>query len=202
VKLFLPDITQQYPPKKCALLLQWAKAPHWAASHYPLSTSLPSVPEELLLGKEWLDKLNELKKMLAAGIKNEKHYSKSLRQWMAYQRYCYCLKQGMNEGQKQSRNCQSAQRTFTFAREHHLKDIDFVFACDRDEGVFHKQWVEMFEELQKFYEEHGHYKVNRARNRRLYVWISNQRKYLSDLSKLTNERRKRRDILLKVGLKL
>ncbi len=77
-----------------------------------------------------------------------------------------------------------------------------MFACDRDEGVFHKQWLEMFEELQNYYEEHGHYKVNHAQNRKLYAWISNQKQYLSDSSKLTNEKRKRREILLKAGLKL
>ncbi len=63
-----------------------------------------------------------------------------------------------------SQNCKREIRSFTFVREHRLKEINFVFACDHDGGLFHKQWLEMFEELQKFYEKHGHYKVNHTRN--------------------------------------
>jgi hypothetical protein len=75
-----------------------------------------------------------------------------------------------------------------------LQRNQFVFVCDHDEGVFHKQWLEMFEELQKFFSEHGHHKVNMAQNPKLYAWIN--------LSNLTNEKRKRRVALLNARLKL
>jgi hypothetical protein len=54
--------------QKCELLLQWAKKTHWNSSDSLVSTSVPCIPQQVLLGKEWSDKYDELKKILPDGI--------------------------------------------------------------------------------------------------------------------------------------
>jgi hypothetical protein len=50
VKRLLLDISQQYPPRKSSLLLEWAKSPHFCNGQ----CNLPRLSHEALLGSEWL----------------------------------------------------------------------------------------------------------------------------------------------------
>jgi hypothetical protein len=48
VNRFLADISQQYPPRRSSLLLEWAKSPHFSSGN----CNLPSFSHEVLSGKE------------------------------------------------------------------------------------------------------------------------------------------------------
>ena len=200
VKQIMMDVTQKFPPRKKKLLLQWARSPHWSRTSSPGNSNIPHLEDKALLGMEWYEKYSLLKSLLNKNV-CEAEYPSSLRQWMAYQRYCFSLKHQLRVCPNQSRNCRSALRTLTFSREEKLKEIGFSFTRKRDEGANHDKWICMLEELKKYHNEHGHNNVTCAENVKLYTWIRNQKRYLKKSSNLTNEKQKRKEILLQLGLK-
>ena len=201
VKQIMMDITQKFPPRKSSLLLQWARSPHWSRSALSgNSINIPHLEINALLGMEWYEKYSHLKSLLNNNV-CEANYPSSLRQWMTYQRYCFTLKYQLREWSYQNRNFRSASRTLTFAREEMLKEIGFDFSRKRDEGANHQKWICMLEELKKYRNEYGHIYVSYTENAKLFTWIHNQKRYLKNSSQLSNEKKKRKEILLQLGLK-
>jgi hypothetical protein len=201
VKQIMMDMTQKFPPRKSRLMLQWARTPHWSRSALlGNSINVPHLENKALLGMEWYEKYSLLKSLLNKNV-CDADYPSSLRQWMAYQRYCFTLKYQLRKRSYQNRNCRSASRTLTFAREEMLKEIGFDFTRKRDEGANRDKWICMLEELKKYHNENGHINVKSAENVKLFTWIGNQKRYLKNSSKLSDEKKKRKEILLQLGLK-
>ena len=204
VKQITLDCTQQYPPKSQKLLLQWAQNPHWRRSVLNDEVNLPSVTEVALLGSEWLSKYNMLVQLKEgnSGIM-EGNYPPALRQWMAHQRYCYALKYGLRVRQSESsRFIASATRTLTFYRESKLREIGFLFTLDRDEGSNQGKWVEMFHKLVEFHIQNGHLNVCASSDKKLYYWIRTQKSVLAGESNLSSTKKRRKQMLLELGMEL
>lgn len=139
VKQIMMDITQKFPPRKSTLLLQWARSPHWSRSTlHGRTINIPHLENKALLGMEWYEKYSLMKSLLNKKV-CEAEFPSSLRQWMTYQRHCFTLKYRLREWSNKSRNCRSASRTLTFAREEKLKEIGFSFTRNRDEGANHEK---------------------------------------------------------------
>ena len=204
VKQIVRDLTQQYPPRSQKLLLQWAQNPHWRRGVWNDEASLPSVPDIVLLGSEWLSKYNELVQLKedSCGIM-EGNYPPALRQWMAHQRYCFALKHGLRTTPlESSSSIASATRTLTCYRESKLQDIGFLFTVERDGGANQGKWMANLHKLVVFQTQNGHFNVSTSADKKLYDWILTQKRTLVNESNLTSTKQKRRKMLLALGFQL
>jgi hypothetical protein len=202
VRQIVLDIMQKYPPRSGKLLLDWAKNPHLRKEALHDDKYLPRVPDAILLGSEWFSKYTELV-LLKEGesILEEDKCPSSLRQWMAHQRYCFALKHGLQDQErKSSSSITSASCTLTFYREAKLRLIGFLFTVQRDEGVNQRKWLKMYQELHQFFISHGHLKVSIVVNENLHGWILTKKQTLADSSKLTMTKKKRKQMLLDLGM--
>ena len=204
VRQIVLDITQKYPPRSGKLLLEWAKNPHWRKEALHDDTYFPRVPDAILLGSEWFSKYTELVSLKEGGsIVEEDGYPSSLRQWMAHQRYCFALKHGLRDQERKwSSSIASASRTLTCYREAKLRQIGFLFTVQRDEGANQLKWLKMYQELHQFVISHGHFKVSIVVNEKLHSWIRTQKRTLADSSKLTMIKKKRKQMLLDLGMQI
>lgn len=202
VKQIMNDFTQQYPPKRSKLLLEWAEKPHWRRSQTNGESFLPTVTLDVVLGREWYEKYLELVSVLANNNTTQEHnYSLSLRQWMAHQRYCFSLKHGNTPLLANSRSSSSSARTLTHSRECKLREIGFDFSIKRDEGRNQDKWSKMFEALVQFNVEHGHLNVKLSCDEKLCNWIRTQKRTLSVSTPLSKAQKKRKQMLEAIGMK-
>ena len=197
VNRFLAGISQQYPPWRSLLLLELAKSPHFSSGN----CNLPSFSHEALLGKEWMMQYN-MYSMLSRSCNNVT-YPMSVRKWMCHQRYCFSVKHGTSCSEShdfRSSHVRSASCTLTCFREFMLHKIDFQFRVDRDEGANQSMWNHMYNKLRQFFERHGHCRVTRVGNSKLYGWIRMQKAVLmSDNPALSTVKKQRLNLMKKLG---
>jgi hypothetical protein len=69
----------------------------------------------------------------------------------------------------------------THAREAKLKSIGFLFICPAGSSVIQHWWMQNFNKLKLFYEQHGHCNVTPSHDvpKSLVVWVRSQRCALS-----------------------
>jgi len=76
----------------------------------------------------------------------------------------------------------------THAREAKLYSIGFLFSCPYDCGIGHHQWMQNFNKLKSFYEQHGHCNVIPSHDvpKSLVVWVHSQHRALCCKNFLNN----------------
>ena len=201
VKRIVSDISQQYPPRRMSLLMDWAKKPHFSGG----KCKLPFFSQEALLGQEWLKQYNNY----VASTTNSRDgryssVSKSLQKWICHQRYCFSLKYGSSgtENASSSSHVRSARRTLTHYREFMLRQLQFSFHVDRDQGANQLKWNTMYEELKEYIQCNGHSSVSRGENSKLYAWLRTQQAVLSGKECLSVTKRHRLYLLKELGIQL
>jgi hypothetical protein len=196
----LSDITQQFPPKSSEYLLSWP--PHWTTASPSRVINIPEISEAALLGVQWLSSYSLLINTWKDNVEKATcNFSPKLLQWMAYQRYCYALKYREKVSLQESfSDFQSrASQSLTHFREVKLREIGFNFVVDRDAGCKQSHWLVNFSELKSFFDTFGHCQVRKRHDRKLYFWLKNQHRVLSESSMLSTTKAKRRYMLCSIG---
>ena len=198
VKRFLSDISQQYPPRNPSLLLDWAKTPHFSRRG---KCSLPRFSHEAVLGLEWVTQYNIFLTLQRSSTDLEL-YPASVRKWITHQRYCFSTKHNGStpDGHDfNSSHVRSARRTLTFFREFMLREINFVFSVDRDNGLNQCHWQKRYNELKEFVKKNGHCKLTYKVNPKLYGWLRTQKYNLSSVRALSASKKHRLHLMQQLG---
>jgi hypothetical protein len=130
--------------------------------------------QEALLGLEWLKQYTNY--VATTTNSRDGRYSsnsKSLQKWICHQRYCFSLKYGScgTENASSSSHVRSARRTLMYYREFMLRQLQFSFHVDRDEGANQLKWNTMYKELKEYFQCNGHSSVSCGENSKLYAWL-------------------------------
>ncbi len=98
-----------------------------------------------------------------------------------------------------SSHVRSASRTLTFFREFMLREIDFVFTVDRDNGLNQCHWNKRYNELKQFVKTNGHCKPTYRVNPKFYCWLRTQKGNLSGDHPLSASKKRRLHLMQELG---
>jgi len=95
--LVLDDITTKYPSKTDrALLLKWARKPHWKCSKGGDSVHIPRLDNDAIYGLTWMEMFNQIaslkKKSECVVVDDIVDIPKSLHRWISKQRFYFSIK--------------------------------------------------------------------------------------------------------------
>jgi len=181
-----------------SLLLDWAKTPHFSRRG---KCSLPRFSHEAVLGLEWVTQYNIFLTLQRSSTDLEL-YPASVRKWITHQRYCFSTKHNGStpDGHDfNSSHVRSARRTLTFFREFMLREINFVFSVDRDNGLNQCHWQKRYNELKEFVKKNGHCKLTYKVNPKLYGWLRTQKYNLSSVRALSASKKHRLHLMQQLG---
>jgi len=189
IDVLLEDVTSLFPSKNDkALLLRWSRnQPHWKCIRNVISTNIPTVPDNIIFGDRWckmFDILVSLKSSTDNIVVSPDVIS--FRQWVSLQHHYYALKYSPQDTISDKK--QKRARLMTHACKAKLKSIGFLFICPAGSSVIQHRWMQNFNKLKLFYEQHGHCNVTPSHDvpKSLVVWVRSQRRALSCPSSLND----------------
>ncbi len=155
--MVLDDITTNYPSTTDrALLLGWARKPHWKCRKVGDLVHIPRLDNDNIYGVTWMEMFNQLaffqtaSQHVAADEVDECPYK--LCRWMSQQRFYFSMKYSTSK----SDNTIKYGKVLTSAREAKLKSISFCFSCKKASSIHEAKWMKKFKLAKTFYNKNGH----------------------------------------------
>jgi hypothetical protein len=194
ITLVLDDITTKYPSKTDrALLLGWARKPHWKCRKGGDSVHIPRLDNDIIYGVTSMEMFNQLASFktvsehVAADKAEECPYK--LRRWMSQQHFYFSMKCSTSK----SENTMKYGKVLTSAREAKLKSIGFCFSCKKASCIHEAKWMKKFELAKAFYNKNGHCLITPSSPdvpKELVCWVQKQREELKCHKGLSESQKK------------
>jgi hypothetical protein len=205
ISFVLDNITTNYPSKTDrALLLKWARKPHWKCLKGGDSVHIPRLDNDAIYGVSWMKMFNQL----ASYTNNSNHVEADevkecpyqLRRWISQQRFYFLMKYSTSKSDATIKY----GKILTSAREAKLKSIGFCFTGKKGSSLHESKWMKKFKLAEAFYNKNGHCLITPSSPdvpKELVRWVRKQREDLKCDKGLSESETKRKKLLDSIGFK-